>query len=96
VTKTKAVKVCHYEKVPQTRHVKFCVVVPVKKAHTVKVCHYECVAEERSEEYCVMVPHQVEKEVQVRVCRMVPKTVTCQVPVSHCCSPSTSCCTTGH
>jgi hypothetical protein len=41
---------------------------------------YETHAEEQEVEYTVMTPHQVEKEVDVRVCKMVPKTI--QVPVS--------------
>jgi hypothetical protein len=39
------------------------------------------VAEERTRTYTTMVPHTVEKQIQVPVCRLVPKTVTYQVPV---------------
>ena len=40
--------------------------------------------EEKTETYKVCVPHTVEKEVQVQVCRMVPKTITCKVPMTTC------------
>jgi hypothetical protein len=45
----------------------------------VTVCR--CVPVERTEKYNVCVPHTVEKEIQVQVCKMLPQTVTCKVPV---------------
>jgi len=48
------------------------------------------VPKEQVQTYTVCVPHTVEKEVQVQVCKMVPKTVTCKVPVT-CCRPQPCC-----
>ena len=42
---------------------------------------YKCVAENRVETYHVQVPVCVEKDIQVRVCRMVPQRVVYKVPV---------------
>ena len=63
--------------------------VPEQRTRSCDVTTYKCVAEEKTEEYTVNVPHQVEKEIEVRVCKMVPKTV--MVPADSC-GDSSSCC----
>jgi hypothetical protein len=68
----------------QTREVTYTVCVPVKKTVSYDVTVCKTVPVEKVRRCTVMVPHQVEKEVQVQVCRMVPKTVT--VPVNGGCS----------
>jgi YTV protein len=96
-TRTKTDRVCRYEQETRTRtrqvteckletrtrDVNYTVCVPQTKTTTHEVTTYKCVPEEKVEEYTVMVPHQVEKEVQVCVCKMVPKTI--QVPAATCC-----------
>ena len=50
--------------------------VAEKKSKTFEVQTFECVPAEKTVSYTVCVPHQVEKQVQVQVVKMVPKTVT--------------------
>ncbi len=73
---------CHvttYETDVVQKEVAYTVCVPQQKTWTETVTCYETQAEEVTRTVTVCVPHQVQKEVQVKVCRMVPKTV--QVPV---------------
>jgi hypothetical protein len=58
--------------------------VPVTKTRTYPVTTVRRVPEEKTENYTVCVPYPVQREVQVQVCRMVPKTI--QVPVSTGCA----------
>ena len=62
-----------------------CVCVPQQKTWTETVTCYESQAEEVTRTVTVCVPHQVQKEVQVNVCRMVPKTVQVPVQCGSCC-----------
>ncbi len=87
--RTKIVRDCHYEL--QTRKRTYDVCRYVREERTRDVCYTECVpqvhtkvcdvttftkvAEERIATYNVCIPVRVEKEVQVQVCRMVPKRV---------------------
>jgi hypothetical protein len=70
-----------YTKECKTREVPYTVCVPCKVMQPVACTTYttECVPMTKT--YTVMVPHCVEKEIKVPVCRMVTKTITCQVPV---------------
>ncbi len=71
--------VCTYETSTVDRQVCYTVCVPQKREWTETVTTYKQVPEEVTNTYTVCVPEQVEKEVPVRVCRMVQKTI--QVPV---------------
>ena len=66
----------------KTRDVSYTVCVPETRTRNVQVVRYERVPEERTQTYTVMVPFTVDKEVQVRVCKMVEKTITERVLVS--------------
>jgi len=54
--------------------------VPQQKTRSFQVTKYRDVVEEKVENYTVMVPYQVEKLIQVPVCRVVPKVIneTCR------------------
>jgi hypothetical protein len=80
-TRTRQVTQCKLE--TRTRDVNYTAWVPQTRTTPHKITTYKCVPAERVQQYTVMVPHQVQKEVQVRVCRMVPKTI--QVPSVTCC-----------
>ena len=82
-TCTKRVPVTTYVAKPQTKQVSYTVCVPVTKTTTKTVCNVKCVPQQVPQTYTVMVPVQVEEVVPVRVCQMVPRTIT--VPV--CCRP---------
>ena len=77
--RTRKVRTCHYVKEEKTRECNYTVCVPKKQTRTCNVTVCKPVMEERVQKYCVRVPHQVEKEIQVRVCKMVAKTITCKV-----------------
>lgn len=94
-TRTRQVQVCRMVPEKQTREVQYTVCVPQQREKTFNVTSYKCIAEEQQQTYTVCVPHKVQKEVQVRVCRMVEKTV--MVPAHHCggyhcCPPRRVCC----
>ena len=73
--RTKTVKVCRTELEERTKEVRRKVMVPEERVKTLTLTSYEREPEEKTVTYTVLVPHEVEREVQVRVCRMVPKTV---------------------
>lgn len=76
--------VCHYEYEKKVRDVHYTVCEAKKVEKVYNVTSYRCVTEPQVRKYTAMVPHQVEKEITVPVCEMVPKTVVCQVPVYGC------------
>ncbi len=82
-TREQKYRVCSYRPEVRTREVKYTVCTPQTRSRTCNVTTYRCVPEERTENYTVCVPVQVEKQVQVQCCKMVPQTV--QVPV---CQPT--------
>jgi hypothetical protein len=88
-TQMRKVKVCRYEQREQVRQVPYTVCVPQERECVRNVCTYKMVTEERMQKYTVMVPQQVQKQVTVMKCQMVPKQVCYKVPVCGCC---TSCC----
>ena len=63
--------------------------VPQQRTQTFNVTTYKCVPEQMTQTYTVCVPVQVQKEVQVQVCKMVPKTV--MVPATSGCAPANCC-----
>lgn len=73
--RTRTVKKCSYVNEKKTREVSYTRCVPEQRTKSREVTRYECVPTEKTVTYKVCVPHQVEKEVQVRVCKLVPKTV---------------------
>jgi hypothetical protein len=75
------VKVCEYVTEERSRDVQFTVCVPTQQTRTRNVTTYRVVTEPRVENYVVQVPHVVSREVDVMVCRMVPRTVVCREPV---------------
>ena len=98
--RTRTDKVCTHKCETRTREVQFTVCVPEKKTGTRTVTCCKPVPEVRDEQFTVMVPHQVEKEIQVCVCRMVEKKIQVAVccpqpapaPCAPACAPAASCC----
>jgi hypothetical protein len=100
------VTVCKKVCVPETVTCKVAVCKNEWREEKVKVCTYECVKENRVEKCTVNVKRQVAckatrtvrvcvpYEETVTCCKMVPRTVTREVPVAPACSTpcSTSCC----
>ncbi len=78
---TRKVRVCEYQYEPKTRDITETIFVPKTVTKTFHVTSYKCVPEQVTKPCTVMVPHHVEKVINVPVCRMVPKTVLCKVPV---------------
>ena len=67
----------------RTQTINCTVYVPQVQTRTFNVCNYQCVAEKKTVNCTVMVPYTENQQIQVQVCKMVPKTINCQVPV--CC-----------
>jgi hypothetical protein len=82
--RTKTVPVRDVEFETRSRRENFVDYVPRQKTETVPVTTMKPVTEEKIETYEVMVPYQVQRQIQVPVCRMVPKTIkqTIAVPVA--------------
>ena len=59
--------------------------VPEQRTRKYTVTRYDCVPEQKVETYTVCVPVPVTKEVQVQVCKMVPKVITVCVKCPGCC-----------
>ena len=75
-TRERTIKVCKMVNEQKSREVTYTRMVPEERTSSHEVTRYECVPEERTQTYKVRVPYQVEKQVEVRVCKMVPKTIT--------------------
>jgi len=87
------VKVCEYTTEQRSREVPYFECVPVQKQGVREVCTYNCVPHSKVETYTVCVPVCVEKQVEVKRCRMVCQTV----PVNNRQTCGTSgCATCGH
>jgi hypothetical protein len=69
----------HFE--TKTREVTCMVPEPKQVKRMVDVVTYKHVPEKKVEHYTELVPYTVKKDIYVPVCKMVPKTITCQVPV---------------
>ena len=74
-TRSCKVNVTEMVKEQVTRQVPVTVCVPEKRTRTHQVTLYRDVTDVKTEKYTVMVPHQVQKQIQVPVCRVVPQTV---------------------
>ncbi len=74
-TRTETIPVVSYTTEKRTKEVSFTFNVPETKVEPFTSTRFETVNEEVSEEYTVSVPVATTKEVQVQVCRMVPKLV---------------------
>ncbi len=88
-TKTVRVPRCIPEK--REKEVHYTAYRPETRTKTYQVTEYDCVPSQQVKTYQVMVPYVEEREVQVPVCRMVPREVTS--PCSSCgyCSGRRSC-----
>jgi hypothetical protein len=75
-TRTRQFQVCNYVSEERSRTIPFTVCVPQTKTRTYDVTEYERVAEQKKQTYQDSVPYPVERKVEVRVCKMVPKTIT--------------------
>jgi hypothetical protein len=73
--RTRKVQVCTYVYEQHPCEVRYTVCVPQQRTKTFNVTTYKCVPEEHVQKYQVCVPKTVEKQVEVRVCRMVEKTI---------------------
>ncbi len=76
VTRTETIPVVSYKTEKRTKEVSFTVNVPEVQIEPITTTTYQTIQEEVSEPYTVRVPVATTKEVQVQVCRMVPKLVS--------------------
>jgi hypothetical protein len=79
--RTQVVQVQDFVREQRTREVPYTVLVPKVQTRERQVTVYKCVPVQKTETYQVSVPYTVEKLVPACVCRMVPKTVQCYMPV---------------
>ncbi len=81
--KTETYPVVNYRTEKRTKDISFTVQVPEVQAEPYTTTRYEQIAEDVVEEYTIKVPVPSYREVQVQVCKMVPKLVpvTIQQPV---------------
>jgi hypothetical protein len=79
-------QVCRQVAEQVTREVPVTTCVPEKRQRTFQVTKYRDVVETNRVPYTVTVPYTVDKQIQVPVCRVVPKVVsqTCRVWVPDC------------
>ena len=82
--RTRTMQVCEYKPETRTRTVNYTVCVPETRTRTYNVTNYRRVAEEKTQTYDVCIPYTEQQEVEVQVCKMVPKTIT--VPVCESCN----------
>lgn len=78
----RTVRQCDFETEPHTKQVTQTVCVPETRTKTCTVTQYDCVLKKQTICYTACVPHYVARQVQVQVCKMVPKKI--QVPVEPC------------
>ena len=88
-SRTFAVTECAMEQ--RTREVQYTEYVPKKQTRTEQVTTFKTISVPKTEQYTVMVPRQVEQEIQVQVCHLVPEQFSsqecdCQAPVQTCSS----------
>jgi hypothetical protein len=81
VMQTQTVQVPSVVRTPQTKQVTCTVMVPKTENRTLTLTSFKCEPQQRTYSYTVPVPYTVQAQVQVPVCTMVPKVITCQVPV---------------
>lgn len=83
-TRQQTVNVTSYEMRPQSREVSCTVMVPKTQTGTRAVTTCKTESYEETVNYTVCVPQQVQRQVQVQVCKMVPRTIQVCVPVTTC------------
>jgi hypothetical protein len=83
--RTREVKLCKLTTEYVDREVQYTTCRAETKTEEYQATVYKCVAEQKPQQYTVMVPYQEEQTVQVPVCHMVPKVVTCSVRCGGCC-----------
>jgi hypothetical protein len=96
-TRTEKIPYVTYTTEKRTKEVSFIVNEPQTNVEPITTTRFETIQEEITEEYTVRIPVATSKEVQVQVCRMVPKLVPVTIyPCSMGSSlmPSSSPCTT--
>ena len=76
--RTRQIQVCEYQQEVVKTQVQYTVCVPHCETRAEQVTCYRCQPVQQVVNETVMVPHEVEKVVQVCVCRMVNKKVPCQ------------------
>ncbi len=92
-TRTRTVSVCDFVSEEQSREVKYLVCVPQLRTQTVPVTTLiRLVPEQRTITCTVAIPYMAEKDVQVQVCKYVPKTIKVKVPVQPPCNPGPAPC----
>ena len=84
-TRVRDVQVCRMVLEQQTRQVQFTVCHPEQRSGMRPVTTCKMVTEERVALYNECVPYTVQKQIQVQVCKLIPKSIRCQVPVSNGC-----------
>jgi hypothetical protein len=82
--RTVPVQICNFAYENQAREVPYTVCVPQQKKITRQIVTCRFVSEERTFTQTVNIPYTEQQEVDVQVCKMMPKTITCQVPVNCC------------
>jgi hypothetical protein len=84
--RVRQVQVCRTVAEQVTREVPVTSCVPEKRQRTFQVTKYRDEVDVKKVPYTVMVPYTVEKQIQVPVCRVVPKVITstCRVWVPDC------------
>lgn len=92
VTKTETYPVIRYEQQTRTKEVSYTVKVPEQRVKKYTATRFDCVSESKLEECTVCVPVPVVKEVEVQVCRMVPKVVSVTCNPCESCSGGCGCC----
>ncbi len=90
-TAVRNVRVCRYVQETSERVVHYTEMVPRTETREEKYTVYDCVPHEKMVDYTVCVPVQVEKEIQVPVCHMVPKTIVKRIPVPCSTCPGNTC-----
>jgi hypothetical protein len=74
-TRTETIPYVSYTTEKRTKEVNFTINVPETKVEPFTTTRYDTVMEDVTEQYTVSVPVASSKEVQVQVCRMIPKLV---------------------
>jgi hypothetical protein len=85
--KTVKVQVCDYVMEEQSREVRYLELVPQQRTSIVPVTTVKCVVPEQRTDTCMVpVPFLAKREIQVPVCKLMPKTIKVKVPVAAGCT----------
>lgn len=77
-------RICEFVHEEQVRDVQYTVMIPEKRERVRNVTTFRTEIEQRPQRYTVMVPRKVEREIVEMVCQMVPRMITCKIPVVTC------------